>query len=54
MGSAIRRLAPVKGGVAGGVDLLAKHVQFVMQTVKALHVTIVGKPGHRTSACKTR
>ena len=40
-------LAPVKAGVAGGVDLLAKPVQFVVQTVKAFHVAIVGGPGHR-------
>ena len=47
MRTTIRCLAPVKAGVAGGVDLLAKPVQFVMQTVRALHVTIVGEPGHR-------
>jgi hypothetical protein len=48
MGTAIRRSAPLKGRVAGGVDLLAKHVQFVMHTVGALHLTIVRKPGHTT------
>jgi hypothetical protein len=54
MGTAIRRLAPVKGGVAGGVDLLAKHVEFVMQTANGLYVTIVGKPGHGTSLLASR
>jgi hypothetical protein len=46
MRTTIRRLPPVKGDVAGGVDLLAKPVQFVMPTVRALHVRIVGKSGH--------
>ena len=54
MRTTIRRLPPVKGGVAGGVDLLAKPVQFVMQTVRALHVMIVGEPGHRTSLLASR
>ena len=49
MRTTIRRLPPVEGGVAGGVDLLAKPVQFVRQTVRALRVMIVGEPGHMTS-----
>ena len=54
MRTTIRRLPPVKGGVAGGVDLLAKPVQFVMQTVEALHMMIVGEVGHRRSLLASR
>ena len=54
MRTTIRRLPPVKGGVAGGVDPLAKPVQFAMQTVKALHVMIVGDPGHTRSLLASR
>ena len=46
MRTAVRLPAPVEAGVAGGVELLAKPVQLVMQTGKALHVIVVGKPGH--------
>src|SRR5688572_32608550 len=54
MRTTIRRLPADKGGVAGRVDVLTKPVQFVMQTVKALQVTIVGEPGHTVTACKPR
>jgi hypothetical protein len=50
----LRCLAPVKAGVAGGVDLFAKPVQFVMQTVKALQVMIVRDPGHGRSSLARR
>ena len=54
MRTTVRCLTPIKAGVASGVNLLAKPVQFVMQTVEALHVTIVGEPGHRTSLLANR
>ena len=45
MRTPIRPLPPVKRSVAGGIDLLAKPVQFVIQTF-TFHVRIVADSGH--------